>query len=114
MDPRAATAWALIGAFVAVAGFALVTRRGELPTQVRTVFISFLPAGIVFGIAYTTLTIALHVGKVTVFAPLNAMQSMWTVLLAWAILGRSDGIGFRVVAAMLLVVSGGILIGIFR
>jgi hypothetical protein len=30
------------------------------------------------------------------------------------ILGRSDGIGFRVVAAMLLVVSGGILIGIFR
>jgi drug/metabolite transporter (DMT)-like permease len=114
MDPRAATAWALIGAFVAVAGFALITRRGALPTQLRTVFISFLPAGIVFGIAYTTLTIALHVGKVTVFAPLNAMQSMWTVLLAWAILGRSDGIGFRVVAAMVLVVSGGILIGIFR
>lgn len=114
MDPRAATAWALIGAFVAVAGFALVTRRGELPTQLRTVFISFLPAGIVFGIAYTTLTIALHVGKVTVFAPLNAMQSMWTVLIAWLILGRSDGIGFRVVAAMALVVSGGILIGIFR
>ena len=114
MDPRAATAWALIGAFVAVAGFALVTRRAALPGQLRGVFISFLPAGIVFGIAYTTLTIALHVGRVTVFAPLNAMQSLWTVLLAWAILGRSDGIGFRVVAAMVLVVSGGILIGIFR
>ncbi|MGI9116544.1 MAG: DMT family transporter [Gaiellales bacterium] len=114
MDPRAATAWALIGALVAVAGFALVTRRSALPGQLRGVFISFLPAAIVFGIAYTTLTIALHVGKVTVFAPLNAMQSMWTVLLAWLILGRADGIGFRVVAAMLLVVSGGILIGIFR
>jgi hypothetical protein len=39
---------------------------------------------------------------------------MWTVLLAWVILGRSDGIGTRVVAAMLLVVAGGILIGVFR
>lgn len=114
MDARAATSWALIGAVVAVGGFALATRRGALPGQLRDVFIAFLPAGIVFGMAYTTLTIALSVGKVTVFAPLNAMQSMWTVLLAWAILGRSDGIGFRVVAAMLLVVSGGILIGIFR
>jgi drug/metabolite transporter (DMT)-like permease len=114
MDPRAATTWTLVGAFVAVAGFALVTRRGALVGQLRAVFIPFLPAGIVFGTAYTTLTIALSVGKVTVFAPLNAMQSMWTVLLAWMILGRSDGIGFRVVAAMLLVVSGGILIGIFR
>ena len=114
MDPRAATSWALIGAFFAVAGFALVTRRRALPGQLREVLIPFLPAGIVFGLAYTTLTIALGVGKVTIFAPLNAMQSMWTVLLAWLILGRSDGIGFRVVAAMLLVVSGGIRIGIFR
>jgi drug/metabolite transporter (DMT)-like permease len=114
MDPRAATSWALIGAFVAVAGFAAITRRGALPGQLRDVFIPFLPAGIVFGAAYTTLTIALGAGKVTVFAPLNAMQSMWTVLLAWVILGRSDGIGTRVVAAMLLVVAGGILIGVFR
>ena len=114
MDPRAATSWALIGAFVAVAGFAAITRRGALPGQLRDVFIPFLPAGIVFGAAYTTLTIALGAGKVTVFAPLNAMQSMWTVLLAWVILGRSDGNGTRVVAAMLLVVAGGILIGVFR
>jgi uncharacterized membrane protein len=114
MDPRAATSWALIGAFVAVAGFAVVTRRRALPGQLREVLIPFLPAAIVFGMAYTTLTIALGIGKVTIFAPLNAMQSMWTVLLAWLILGRSDGIGVRVVAAMLLVVSGGILIGLFR
>ena len=40
---------------------------------------------------------------------------MWTVILAWIILGRSDdGIGARVVAAMALVVVGGIMIGIFR
>ena len=114
MDPRAATAWALIGAFIAVAAFAGATRRGALPGQLRIVAPAFLPAGVVFGIAYTTLTIALHVGKVTVFAPLNAMQSMWTVLFAWVLLGTSDAIGVRIVAAMLLVVSGGMLIGIFR
>lgn len=115
MDPRAATSWTLLGALIAVAGFAAITRRGALPGQVRSVFTAFVPAGVVFGVAYTTLTIALTVGKVTVFAPLNAMQSMWTVVLAWIILGRSDdGIGARVVAAMALVVVGGIMIGIFR
>ncbi|MFM9123665.1 MAG: hypothetical protein ACKOSO_00460, partial [Actinomycetota bacterium] len=69
----------------------------------------------VFGLAYATLTIALSVGKVTVFAPLNAMQSLWTVLFAWILIGRAgDAIGVRVVGAMALVVAGGILIGIFR
>lgn len=114
MDPRAGTAWALIGAFVAVVAFAAFTRRGQMLGQVRDVAPAFVLPGIVFGIAYTVLTIALHSGKVTIFAPLNAMQSMWTVLIAWIILGRSDGIGVRVIAAMALVVSGGILIGIFR
>lgn len=114
MDPRAGTAWALVGAFVAVFVFAAFMRRGQLVAQLRDVAPTYVLPGIVFGIAYTTLTIALHSGKVTIFAPLNAMQSMWTVLIAWAILGRSDGIGFRVVLAMALVVSGGILIGVFR
>lgn len=115
MDARAATAWTLVGALIAVAGFALVTRRGALPGTLRGLWRAYLPAGIVFGLAYTTLTIALAVGKVTVFAPLNAMQSMWTVLFAWVLIGRSgDAIGARVIGAMALVVAGGILIGIFR
>lgn len=115
MDARAATAWTLVGALIAVAGFALVTRRGALPGTLRGLWRAYLPAGIVFGLAYTTLTIALAVGKVTVFAPLNAMQSMWTLLFAWVLIGRSgDAIGARVIGAMALVVAGGILIGIFR
>jgi len=115
MDARAATAWTLLGALIAVAGFAAVTRRGALPRQIAGLWRAYLPAGIVFGLAYATLTIALSVGKVTVFAPLNAMQSMWTVLFAWILIGRTgDAIGARVVGAMALVVAGGILIGIFR
>ncbi len=115
MDARAATAWTLLGALIAVAGFAAVTRRGALPGQLRGLWRPYLPAGLVFGLAYTTLTIALSLGKVTVFAPLNAMQSMWTVLFAWVLIGRTgDAIGARVIGAMALVVAGGILIGIFR
>ncbi|MGA0123098.1 MAG: EamA family transporter, partial [Gaiellales bacterium] len=115
MDARAATAWTLLGALIAVGGFALATRRGALPGTLRGLWRAYLPAGIVFGLAYTTLTIALAVGKVTVFAPLNAMQSLWTVLFAWVLIGRSgDAIGARVIAAMALVVAGGVMIGIFR
>lgn len=114
MDPRAATTWTLIGAAVTVAVYATIARRGAVLTEYRSVFRSFIPAGVVFGLAYLTLVVALEIGRVTVFAPLNAMQSMWTVLFAWLLLGKSDGIGARIVLAMLLVVSGGILVGIFR
>ena len=114
MDPRAATTWTLIGAAVAVAVYATISRRGAVLTEYRSVFRSFIPAGVVFASAYLALVVALEIGRVTVFAPLNAMQSMWTVLFAWLLLGKSDGLGARIVVAMLLVVSGGILIGVFR
>ena len=114
MDPLAATTWTLIGAAVAVAVYATIARRGAVLTEYRSVFRSFIPAGVVFALAYLALVVALEIGRVTVFAPLNAMQSMWTVLFAWLLLGKSDGIGTRIVLAMLLVVLGGILIGVFR
>lgn len=114
MDPLAATTWTLIGAAVAVAVYATIARRGAVLTEYRVVFRSFIPAGVVFALAYLALVVALEIGRVTVFAPLNAMQSMWTVLFAWLLLGKSDGIGARIVLAMVLVVLGGIMIGIFR
>ena len=114
MDPLAATTWTLIGAAVAVAVYATLARRGAVLTEYRSVFRSFIPAGVVFALAYLALVVALEIGRVTVFAPLNAMQSMWTVLFAWLLLGKSDGIGARIVLAMVLVVLGGIMIGIFR
>jgi drug/metabolite transporter (DMT)-like permease len=114
MDPLAATTWTLIGAAVAVAVYATIARRGAVLTEYRSVFRSFIPAGVVFALAYLALVVALEIGRVTVFAPLNAMQSMWTVLFAWLLLGKSDGIGTRIVLAMVLVVLGGIMIGIFR
>ncbi len=114
MDPRAGTAWALVGAALTVAVYALATRRSGLPAQLSQAFRPFLLPGFVLGLAYTCLVLALHIGRVTVFAPLNATQSLWAVLFAWILLGKSDSIGPRVVIAGLLVVSGGILIGVFR
>ena len=53
-------------------------------------------------------------GRVTVVAPLNATQSLWAVLLAALVLGRSEAIGRRLVLAAVLVVAGGVLIGATR
>ena len=111
VDLFSALATCLIGAFLAVAVFAAAMKRGELPAQMRRCVRPYLPAGIVFAMAYFTLVLALEIGRVTIFAPLNAMQSMWTVVFAWFLLGKSDAIGVRIVVAMALVVSGGILIG---
>ena len=74
MDPLAATTWTLIGAAVAVAVYATIARRGAVLTEYRSVFRSFIPAGVVFALAYLALVVALEIGRVIVFAPLNAMQ----------------------------------------
>ena len=50
----------------------------------------------------------------TIVAPLNATQSLWGVIFAAAFLGKREAIGPRLLAAALLVVAGGVLIGISR
>ena len=75
---------------------------------------AFLPAGICLGVAYLCLIVALDRGRVTIVAPLNATQSLWGVIFAATLLGKREAIGPRLVAAALLVVAGGVLIGISR
>jgi drug/metabolite transporter (DMT)-like permease len=53
-------------------------------------------------------------GDVGVVAPLNATQSLWGVLFAALLYGRSEAVGRRTVLAGVLVVLGGSLIGAFR
>jgi drug/metabolite transporter (DMT)-like permease len=47
-------------------------------------------------------------------APLYATESLWAVVFAALILREAERIGPRVLAAALLVVAGGALIGGFR
>jgi drug/metabolite transporter (DMT)-like permease len=76
--------------------------------------VAFVPAGVCLGVAYAALIEAFDRGNVTVVAPLNATQSLWAVLIAALVLGRSEAIGRRLVLAAILVVAGGVLIGATR
>jgi drug/metabolite transporter (DMT)-like permease len=75
---------------------------------------AFVPAGLLFGASYVCLFEAYYRGLVTVVSPLVATEALWGVLLSAVVLRRSEGIGARLVAGAVLIVSGGVLIGVFR
>jgi S-adenosylmethionine uptake transporter len=112
--PLLATAATLLGAIVLLLIYVVVARRRELRRTGRATAAAFAPAGVVLGVAYTFLIEGLAHGRVTVVAPLNATQSLWGVVFAALLVGRSEMIGRRTVLAGLLVVAGGALIGATR
>jgi drug/metabolite transporter (DMT)-like permease len=71
-------------------------------------------SGLLLGAAYACLLEALDRGRVTVVAPLYATESLWAVLFAALLLRTSEAVGRRLVAAAVLMVAGGVLIGISR
>jgi uncharacterized membrane protein len=75
---------------------------------------AFAPAGITLAIGYDALLAALDRGRVSVVSPLNATGSLWAVLLAALVIGRSELIGRRTILAALLIVAGGAFISAFR
>jgi drug/metabolite transporter (DMT)-like permease len=89
--------------------FGRSSRRG-LWEQRRVVVASAL----LLGVAYACLLEALDRGRVTVVAPLYATESLWAVLFAALLLRSSESVGRRLVAAAVLMVLGGALIGISR
>jgi uncharacterized membrane protein len=66
------------------------------------------------GMVYVTLVAALDRGRVTVVAPLNGTNALWTVLFAALVLGRAEAVGRRLVLAAALIVAGGALVGATR
>ena len=56
------------------------------------------PAGLLFGLSYICLFEAYFRGRVSVVSPLVATESLWGVGLAALVLGRSEAVGWRVVA----------------
>ena len=113
--PGLASGWAaLAGASVLILAYLLVTRRGGTFAAVRRAALPFLPAGLLIAVAYMALFEALTRGRVTVVTPLYATESLWTVVLAWIFLGRSERIGARLLTAAGLMVGGAALIGAFR
>ncbi|HKD93251.1 MAG TPA: DMT family transporter [Gaiellaceae bacterium] len=106
VPPAVAAAAALLGGTVLIAVWARqwINRR----------WLGFLPAGVLFGASYVTLFEAYYRGRVTVVAPLVAIESLVGVGLSALLLRDSEFVGKRLVFGALLIVAGGALIGAFR
>jgi uncharacterized membrane protein len=106
VPPAVAAAAALLGGTALVAVWA---RQG-----IGRRWIPFLPAGVLFGASYICLFEAYYRGRVTVVAPLVAIESLVGVGLSAVLLRHSELVGKRLVFGALLIVAGGALIGAFR
>ena len=105
----------LLSAFAIILVYLLVARRDALRSQLGRALPAFAAAGVGLALAYDSLLEAFDRGRVSIVAPLNATQSLWAVLFSALLIGRrGEVIGPRLVAAGLLVVAGGALIGIVR
>jgi drug/metabolite transporter (DMT)-like permease len=101
-----ASATLVLALFVAIGGHGLDrTRAAAKP---------FLLPGAIYGLAYASLLTAFDRGRVTVVSPLYATESLWAVVFAALIIRSAERIGPRLLAAVVLVVAGGALIGGFR
>ena len=115
VPPLAAAAALVAGGCAFLLVHFLVARRGRLDLgAVRRAGGAFLPAGILMGLVYITLVSALDRGRVTVVAPLNGTNVLWTVVFSALVIRRLELIGPRVVLAAVLVVAGGAVIGATR
>ena len=106
VPPAVAAAAALLGGTLLIAVWA---RRG-----IGRRWLGFLPAGLLFGASYVSLFEAYYRGRVTVVAPLVAIESLAGVALSALLLRESEGIGKQLLVGAALIVAGGALIGAFR
>jgi drug/metabolite transporter (DMT)-like permease len=106
VPPAVAAAAALLGGTVLIAVWArrLIGRR----------WLPFLPAGVLFGASYVSLFEAYYRGRVTVVAPLVAVESLAGVGLSALLLRDSELVGKRLIVCAVFIVAGSALIGAFR
>jgi drug/metabolite transporter (DMT)-like permease len=113
VPPATAATAALLGGTLLVALWSLGAPRSRGRHTVRA-WLRFVPAGLVFGGSYLALFEAYYRGRVTVVAPLVAIESLFGVALAALFLRESELVGRRLVLGAALIVSGGAIIGAFR
>lgn len=109
--PLVAATTSLLAAAAFILVYLALVRRDRLRTHLPRAMTAFAPAGLALALGYDTLLAAFDRGRVSVVSPLNATGSLWALLLAALLLGRSEVIGRRTVLTALLVVAGGALIG---
>ena len=110
VDPTLAVFVTMLTGTLVALGFALVSRTKLTRRAAR----AFIPAAVCYGLSYVLLFEACARGRVSVVSPIVATESLWGVTLSWLVLRRSERVGPRIVVGAALVVTGGVLIGIFR
>lgn len=110
VDPGVAAFATMLTGTCVTALFVLSAR----PALTRRAFVAFVPAGLCYGLSYVLLFEAFYRGRVSVVSPIVATESLWGVLLSWLVLRKSENVDARLVAGAALVVTGGVLIGVFR
>jgi drug/metabolite transporter (DMT)-like permease len=89
----------------------IVSKRGGLRVaDVRP----FALTAVLAGASYLALFEAYYRGRVTIVSPLIATESLFGVLAAAIVFGRTELIGRHLIAGATLIVAGGALIGAFR
>ena len=106
VPPAVAAAAALLGGTVLITVWA---RQG-----IGRRWLRFVPAGLLFGGSYVSLFEAYYRGRVTVVAPLVAVESLVGVALSALLLRDSELVGKRLLLGAAFIVAGGALIGAFR
>ena len=115
VSPQVAMAAAFAAATVSIGLYLVLSGNARaVPARVRVAFPHFLVAGLILGIGQIAIFEALARGPVTVVVPLVGTHALWAVLFSVLLLRRFEAIGPRLVVAAVLVVTGGVLIGIFR
>ena len=103
-----------MGAF-AMTGVAALVGMAALGVERTDPFAypAFVVAGVCFGLSYVCLFEAYYRARVSVVSPLVATESLWGVVLSGLLL-KAELVGRRLLLGSILVVSGGVLIGVFR
>jgi drug/metabolite transporter (DMT)-like permease len=106
VPPAVAAAAAQLGGIALIAIWA---RQG-----IGRRWLRFVPAGLLFGASYISLFEAYYRGRVTIVAPLVAVESLVGVGLSALLLRESELVGKRLLFGAALIVAGGALIGAYR
>jgi drug/metabolite transporter (DMT)-like permease len=112
--PLVAATTSLLAAAALILVYVALVRRDRLRTALPRALPAFAPAGLALAVAYGALVAAFDHGRVSVVSPLNATGSLWAVVLATIVIGRSEAIERRTTLAALLIVAGAALIGALR
>ena len=113
-DVPSMTAGAAMLAASLVVTSALVAAGRQRIAWPAAVVARWLLPGTFVGLSYIALFEAFYRGAVSVVAPIVATESLFGVAFSAWFLGSSEGITRRIVAGAMLVVSGAVLITVFR